>query len=256
MESKTPQFDALLDKILDELVPHTRVCLDCKKEFKIESGDINFLKMFRVPPSKLCPSCRQKNRLAFANYSNIYKRKCDVPGHVDIMISPVAPVMPWITYDYETYYSDKWNPFSYGKEIDDNKSFLDQFLSLLKVVPIAGVRRGANSINCDFSFYGKDMKDCYYLFGGRRSEDVMYSSSIYDSRHVMDSFFLLQVEGAFQNIITSDCFKNKYAYFSSNCVECDFIFDCRNCQNCFGCIGLKNASYMIFNKRYDYLLIL
>ena len=248
-ESKTPKFDAELDKILNELVPHLKTCSDCKKEFKIELEDIDFYKLFRVPPSKLCPDCRQKNRLAFANYSNIYKRKCDVPGHEDIMISYVAPVMPWITYDYETYYSDKWDPLSYYKEIDNSKSFLEQYLNLLKIVPIAGVRRGANSINCDFSFYGKNMKDCYYLFGGRKSEDVMFSASIYDSKHIVDSYFLLQVEGAYQNIITSDCFKNKYAYFSTNCIECNFIFDCRNCQNCFGCVNLRNKNYCFFNEQ-------
>ncbi len=247
--TKTPKFDAFLDKILADLVPHTRVCFDCKKEFNIEEEDIEFFKIFRVPAPKLCPDCRQRNRLAFANYSNIYKRKCDVPGHEDVMISYVAPIMPWVTYDYETYYSDKWDPLSYGREIDDEKSFLEQYLELLKVVPIAGVRRGANSINCDFSFYGKDMKDCYYLFGGRRSEDIMFSSSIYNSKNVMDSYFLLDVEGAFQNIITSDCYKNKYAYFSSNCVESDFIFDCRNCQNCFGCVNLRNKNYCYFNQQ-------
>lgn len=256
LETKTPQFDALLDEILNELVPHTRSCLDCKKNFNLEEKDITFFKIIRSPAPKLCPECRQRNRLAFANYSNIYKRKCNVPGHSEIMISPVAPIMPWITYDHETYYSDKWDPFSYGRDIEENKTFLDQFLSLLKVVPIAGVRRGANSINCDFSFYGKDMKDCYYLFGGRRSEDVMYSSSIYDSRHIVSSYFTRKDDLAFENIITDGCYKNLYAYFSSSCVECDFIIDCRNCQNCFGCVNLRNKSYCWFNEqlsREEYL---
>ena len=143
-ESKTPKFDILMDKILDEVVPHIRVCADCKKEFYIESEDIIFYKMFKVPPSKLCPNCRQKHRLAFANYSSIYKRKCDIPEHNDIMISPVAPVMPWITYDYETYYSDVWDPFSYGRKVKQDESFFNQFLDLLKVVPQPGVRRGEN----------------------------------------------------------------------------------------------------------------
>ena len=169
-ESKTPQFDVLIDKILDELVPCIKVCVDCKKEFSIKAEDIIFYKIFRVPPSKFCPDCRLKRRLSFANYSSIYKRKCDVPGHSEEMISPVAPVMPWITYDYETYYSDEWDPMSYGIEINTNEeSFFSQFLDLMKVVPQPGVRRGDNSTNCDFSFYGRFMKDCYYVFGDRRA---------------------------------------------------------------------------------------
>ena len=76
------------------------------------------------------------------------------------------------------------------KGSENDKSFLDQFLDLLKVIPQPGVRRGENSPNSNYSFYGKDMKDCFYVFGGRRSEDVMYSSSIYDSKHVADSYFV------------------------------------------------------------------
>src|SRR3989338_11339919 len=65
-----------------------------------------------------------KQRLAFAKYSNIYKRKCDVLEHTEMMISPVAPIMPWITYNHETYYSDKWDPFSYGRDVQQDESFL------------------------------------------------------------------------------------------------------------------------------------
>lgn len=248
-ESKTPKFDALIDEILNELLPHTMICADCKKEFKIKAEDIAFYKIFRVPPSKLCPSCRQKRRLSFANYSSIYRRKCDVPGHKEMMISPVAPIMPWITYDHETYYGNSWDPVSYGRNAKIKESFLNQFLELLKVVPQPGVRREAESPNSDFSFYGKNMKDCYYVFGGRRSEDVMYSSSIYDSRHIMDCYYLRKVDTAFDNVVTADCYKCRHAYFSSNCLDCDYIYDCRNCQNCFSCVNLRNKNYCWFNEQ-------
>ncbi len=249
MESKTPKFDNLIEKLLSELVPQMKNCHECSKEFTVENEDIEFYKMFRVPPSKLCPDCRNRQRLSFANYSNIYKRKCDVPGHTDIMISPVAPVMPWVTYDYETYYSDKWDPMSYGKDILLEESFFSQFLNLLKEIPQPGVRRGAESPNSDFSFYGKFMKDCYYVFGGRRSEDILYSSSIYDSKHVVDSYILRAVDTGYQHVATNDCYKCMYAYFSSNCIDSEFIHDCHNCQNCFGCTNLRNKQYCWFNEQ-------
>lgn len=248
-ETKTPKFDAMMDEILNELIPHSKICMDCKNEFRIEVEDIVFYKMFRVPPPKRCPDCRHKQRLAFANYSNIYKRKCNFPGHTEIMISPVAPVIPWVTYDHETYYGDFWDPMSYGRNIKVEKSFFDQFLELLKVIPQPGVRRGENSINCDYSFYGKDMKDCYYVFGGRKSEDIMFSSSVYRSKHAMDSYSIYDVDTVFNNIGTNGSYKINYGYFSSNCIECDFIFDCRNCQNCFGCVNLRNKNYCWFNEQ-------
>lgn len=249
-EIQTPKFDKLLDKILDELIPQIRVCFDCEKEFKIEEGDISLLKILRTPAPTHCPDCRHRRRLSFSNYSNIYKRKCDVPEHQDIMISPVAPIMPWITYDYDTYYSDSWDPFSYGRAVNSDDTFFDQFLSLMKVVPQPGVRRGKNSVNSDFCFYGESLKDGYYVFGGRRSENILFSTSIYDSKNIVDSYFLRRVDYAYDNIGTSDSYKCKYTYFSSNCIECDFIYDCRNCQNCFGCVNLRNKNYYIFNEKF------
>src|SRR3989344_1450804 len=249
MQTNTPKFDALLDKILDDLLPHERACANCNKNFKVESDDISFYKIMRVPPPKLCPDCRQQRRLSFANYSTIYKRKCGVSGHSEMMISPVAPVMPWVTYDHETYYSDLWDPLHYAKDVQQGTPFLQQFLELLKVIPQPGVRRGESSINCDFSFYGKFMKDCYYVFGGRKSEDIMFSSSVYRSKHAADSYSIYDVDTVFENIGTSDSFKIKYDYFSSNCIDSDFIFDCRNCQNCFGCVNLRNKNYCWFNEQ-------
>jgi hypothetical protein len=246
---KTPKFDAKLDEIFSTLSPHTRECPLCKKDFRIESDDITFYKSFRVPPSKLCPDCRHRNRLSFANYSSIYKRKCDAPGHTEFMISPCAPVMPWVTYDHDAYNSDSWDPLSYGRNINPGESFFGQFLEILKVIPQPGVRRGESSINCDFSFYGKNMKDCYYAFGGRRSEDIMFCSSVYRAKHAVDSYSIYDVDTVSNNIATKDCYKTNYAYFSSNCLESDFIFDCRNCQDCFGCVNLRNKKNCWFNEQ-------
>ncbi len=249
MSSKTPKFDAKIDEILNSLVPHTRACGDCNQNFKIESEDITFFKMFRVPPPKLCPDCRQRRRLAFVNYSNIYKRQCNVLNHTESMLSLVAPVMPWITYDYDTYYSDSWNPASYGQDFNLNKSFFSQYLEILKVIPQPGVKRGANCINSDFCFHGESLRDGYYVFGGRRSENILYSASIYDSKSVLDSYFLRDVDTAYNNITTSDCYKCFFTYFSSNCIDCTLVYDCRNCQNCFGCVNLRNKSYCWFNEQ-------
>ncbi len=247
--SKTPQFDALLDNILTGLVPHTRTCTSCKKGFDITIPDIDLLKMLRVPAPMFCPNCRQQRRLSAANYSKIYKRKCDVPGHEEILISPVAPVMPWVAYDYATYYSDTWDARSYAMDVNVTKSFFDQYMDLVKVVPLRAVPRGADSPNSDFSFYGKHMKDCYYVFGGRRSEDIIFGSSIYDSKHAVDCYFIRDNDTAYDHVSTSECYKCKHAYFSSTCIDCDFIYDCRNCQNCFGCVNLRNKNYCWFNEQ-------
>lgn len=249
MQSNTPQFDTLIEPILEALVPHTRGCKDCKEDFELLDGDIDMLRMMRVPPPIQCPSCRNRNRLSFANYATIYKRACNVPGHTETLISTVAPVMPWITYDHETYYGDSWDPKYYARDIELDKDFFTQFLEMEKLVPQPGVRRGSDSPNSDYSFYGKHMKDCYYVFGGRRSEDIMYGSSIYDSKHLVDSYFTREIDIGYENVTTESCFKCFYAYFSSQCLESTFLYDCRNCQNCFGCVNLRSKNYCWFNEQ-------
>ncbi len=234
-----------------ELKPHSKICTECKFEFSVEIEDIAFLKMLRVPPPSLCPTCRSQRRLSFANYSSIYKRKCNVPGHEDIMISPVAPVMPWVTYDHETYYSDAWSPYSYGLNTSTEQSFFGQFLNLLKVVPQPGVRKGPDSINSDYGFYVQSVKDCYYVFGGKHLENVMFSSAIYDSRNIIDSFLVRDVDTGYDNVSLNESFKCVNCYFSSNCIDSKFMYDCRNCSDCFGCVNLRNKKYCYFNEQYS-----
>ncbi len=248
--SKTPQFDTALDEILKSLIPHTRTCEDCKTDFEITAPDIELLNMLRVPAPKLCPTCRRRRRLAFANYSHMYRRKCDVPGHTDTMISLTAPVIPWKMYDYDTYYSDAWDPRNYGKEVSPEKSFFEHYFELLKEVPHPGVRRGPNCINSDYAFYGRGMKNAYYVFGAWTSENLLYSASIFtDSRNIVDSYYIRGGENLYENVITDRCFKCSYASFSVECIECDFIYDCRNCSNCFGCVNLRNKKYCWFNEQ-------
>ena len=79
-ESKTPQFDKLLDEILHKIVPQERECIQkdiskyCEKKFKIFEEDIKFYKLLRVPPPLCCPTCRRQRRNAFTNRIYLYKR--------------------------------------------------------------------------------------------------------------------------------------------------------------------------------------
>src|SRR6185369_15717386 len=128
METKTPQFDALLDKVLEELVPHVRVCKwkgehkHCEGEFEITDEDIKFLKMLRVPPPNFCPPCRRIRRMTFMGLSQLFKIPCDAPGHTEQMISILPPECPFPVYDYKYFISDEFDPFIFGKEYDETKS--------------------------------------------------------------------------------------------------------------------------------------
>ena len=52
-----------------------------------------------------------------------------------------------------------------------------------------------------------------------------------------------------QNVGTNSA-NVKFSFAVKESTDCEFLLSSSNCSNCFGCIGLKNASYCIFNKQY------
>ncbi len=255
MESKTPQFDTLLNKILDGIIPHKRICKwqgehkYCEGEFEITKEDIEFLKILRVPAPNFCPTCRRMNRFSFINSINLYKRDNNAPGKVNKIISFVPPVSSLIVYDVENY-RENFDPYEYGVFYDISKNFLDQFFDLRSKVPQPAIIRDPSSINSEYSINGRNLKNGYYVSGGWNSENIWYGNTIMDSRNVMDSFLVHFIENSYEIISCEKCYNCKYLYFSDNCVDSNFLYDCNNCTDCFGCVNLRNKSNCIFNIQY------
>ena len=70
MNSKTPEFDKALDKILKDLKPHVRECKKCAQNFEIFKEDIEFYHKLRVNSNELM---RLKNRLFGINWSFVFR---------------------------------------------------------------------------------------------------------------------------------------------------------------------------------------
>lgn len=255
METKTPKFDALLDKIFESLVPHKRICKwqgqhkYCEGEFDITKEDIEFLKMLRVPAPNYCPTCRRMNRFAFVNTINLYKRDNNAPGKGNKIISFVPPASKLIVYDVESY-RENFDPYTYGVFYDGSKSFLDQLFELRSKVPQPAIIRDPSSINSEYSINGRNLKNGYYVSGGWNSENVWYGNTIMNSRNIMDSFSVHFVENSYEIVSCEKCYNCRYLYFSDNCVDSKFLYDCNNCTDCFGCVNLRNKSNCIFNVQY------
>jgi hypothetical protein len=249
MQSKTPQFDAALDEVFKTLVPHTQTCANtdiskyCEHTFQITSEDIELYKVFRVPPPKRCPTCRHQRRLAFTNYFKIFKRTCEVPGHTENLIAVIPPVNPWIVYDDEAYPSDIWDARDYGMAYDPTKSFFSQLYDMKKLVPHPGSPHGPEVINSDFTFYGRYIRDSYYVFGAYSSEEVAYSGAIFDSHHVFDSYDINSSDSVYECVGCTKCTRVYFSYFSRECVDGAFLYDCANCMDCFGSVNLRNKRY-------------
>ncbi len=256
-ESKTPQFDNLLDNILDKLKPHSKVCLwqgkheHCQREFNIETEDIEFLKMLRVPPPNYCPTCRRIRRSAHMNLNKIFKRGCDAPNHNESFISIYSEECPFPVFDYKYFIGDEFDPFTYGQDYREGDSPIETLFKLRKIFPMPSfANRDPSSVNSEYTNGGRNLKNGYYAFGAFHSENIWYSNLINKSRNIMDCRDVNDSEYVYDSSYSVNLYKCSSVYFSSDCIDSMMLFDCRNCSNCFGCVNLRNKQYCVFNEQF------
>lgn len=255
MESKTPQFDTLIQPILDGLVPHRVVCKQkdiskyCEGEFEITDKDIEFLRMLRVPPPICCPTCRRQRRYAYSNSVHFYKRQNDAPNASGSIISFVPPNCQFPVYDYENYLKGDWDSLSFAINFDETKSFIEQLYSQRLSVPQPAITRHPSNENSDYSINGKNTKNAYCSSAIFSSEDVWYTVLAHSIREVMDSRAVKKSEQSYNLVHSRLCVQSSYLYFSQECINSHFLYDCRNCQDCFGCVNLRNKRYCFFNEQ-------
>ena len=223
----------------------TKSCQNCKKSFVIEPDDFAFYQKIQVPPPTFCVECREQRRIAFRNERALYKRKCGLCGKE--VVSRVSPDKKYPMYCRDCWWSDKWDPLTYGKEYDFSRPFFDQFRELLFSVPHISLFNG-NTVNSDWVNQETDDKNCYLNVGGHYNEDSAYNTYELYGKDSFDGYWFLNSEFCYECINCKHCYRT---FFSQNCFDCQnvyFSFDCRNCTNIIGCAGLRNKQFHIFNK--------
>ncbi|MCL4400002.1 hypothetical protein M1506_01865 [Patescibacteria group bacterium] len=226
----------------------TKICQNCKKEFLIEPEDFSFYEKMQVPPPTFCADCREQRRIAFRNERALYKRKCDLCGRT--IISRVSPDKPYPVYCQECWWSDKWDPLSYGQKYDFSRPFFEQYRELFNSVPHVSLLN-SNMVNSEWVNQETDDKNCYLNVGGHFNEDSAYNTYELYGKDSFDNFWLLHGELCYGNISSERSYR---VFFSRECFDCQDVFlsyDCRNSHHLFGCAGLRNKSFCIFNKQYS-----
>ena len=113
-----------------ETKSENKICQNCKKNFVIEPEDFNFYEKIKVPPPSFCSECRMQRRMAWRNERTLHRNKCAKTGKS--LISCFSANSPFIVYERNIWWSDKWDPTDYGLQYDFKKSFFAQFRELLE----------------------------------------------------------------------------------------------------------------------------
>ncbi len=231
-----------------------KTCRQCSASFEITKDDLAFYEKVSpvfngiielIPPPTLCPDCRQQRRLAFRNAHVLYKRKCDLTGQM--IISTASPDKPYNVFNHADWWSDKWDPLSFGRAFDSSKSFFVQTHALQLAVPRLSLGNWSSE-NSEYVAIGADNRNCYMASPCFRSEDCYFGDSIYSCKDCIDCLLCEDCEIGYECVNCKGCYALS---FSQNCINCRngwFLKDCTGCTDCIGCFGLRNQRLHIFNK--------
>ena len=234
-----------------------RNCKQCHIGFEIEKDDLEFYdkisptfdgKKFEIPPPTLCPDCRMQRRLAWRNEKRLYHRKCDLTGKQ--IISIYAKEKPYLVYENNEWYSEKWDPMSYGQDFDFSRPFFEQFHELMQKVPMRSTNLQAENENSDYTNLSTRNKNCYLIFAANDNEDCYYSTYLHRSKDVVDCFFTFDSEYCYECIDCYRCNRLQHSQYCENCNSSMYLFSCKSCTDCLGCVNLVQKQYHILNEPY------
>ncbi|MFZ2150293.1 MAG: hypothetical protein WAV15_04000 [Minisyncoccia bacterium] len=230
-----------------------KTCVNCQLDFTIEPDDFGFYEKINVPAPTSCPDCRLQRRLAWRNDLTFYNRKCDVCKKE--IISLYHQDKPLTVYCNKCWWSDKWDPKSYGQEIDFSRPFFEQFRELQDRVPLLAMFNddGVGSVNCEYTQNTTFAKNCYMGAMTWKSEDVMYYYHIAgpETRDVVDPLDIFNYSQIiYDSIFLEHCYNCKNCYYSTGLTDCNFCYDCKGCSDCFMSVNLRQKKYCILNKQY------
>lgn len=169
-------------------------CKVCQQAFIVSDDDLILLKKLspvvgeethELPVPDLCFLCRLQRRLAFYNSRSLYRRTCDHSGAS--IVSIFSPDKPFTVYEKEYWFTDQWDPLSYGRPIDFEKPFFPQITDLVRAVPLQSIAVvGGDNMNSDYTNDNYKLKNCYLIFDGEQAEDCYYGHSFVIVRNCMD----------------------------------------------------------------------
>lgn len=230
-------------------------CLQCKTDFSLQAPEEEFYIKFPGPAQtplstpKLCPSCRFQRRLCFRHETKLYKRNCDLSAKP--IISAYSLDKPYKVYAADVYWSDAWNPLSYGIPYKSGVSFFEQFKAQQLIVPRINLLTDPRNENSEYVNQANRVRNCYLVCGSVNAEDCYYSYRIFNSRDSLDCAFVDNCELCYECFDCADCYSSSYLFKSTNCRNSAFLFDCHACADCLFSSNLKNKQYYIFNQSYS-----
>jgi len=95
--------------------------------------------------------------------------------------------------------------------------------------------------------YSKNLKVC---FASKKSENCSYCDYMAGNKDCYDLLTTGETSESYETVVGDHSQRNLFGFYSVKSQDIRYSQHCHNCKYIFGCVGLKNASYCIFNKQY------
>lgn len=224
----------------------TRNCQNCKTDFAPTDADVLFYAKIGVPAPTFCPLCRFQKRMMFRNERVLYKRECGLCKKS--VVSIFSPERALTVYCQKCWWSDEWDPNSYGQEYDSSRNFFEQYRELQSRIPMPSLVVDYGTLsNCDYVNHCGHSKDCYLCFNGDFMENTFYATTVSTAKDSMDGMMWNKVELSYE-LIDGNGSRILYSENCDECIDVQFSKNCVGCISCFGCVNLRKKSYHFFNE--------
>lgn len=223
-----------------------KTCAQCAAAFTIFDRDQAFYKKVGAPLPRSCPSCRLQKRLSYRNERALYSNVCAKCKKNILAI--FNPADGFVVYCNDCWAGDSWGGETYGRDIDWNRSLLEQWNDLRHAVPQQALVR-FNSENCDYTNMSGDNKNCYLLFAAEHNENCSYGKLVQDCKDTFDCNFAYESQLCYQCIGINNCYRCIYVQDSQDSNECGFSIGLRGCTNVFLSSNQHNKQYVIRNQQ-------
>lgn len=222
-------------------------CKNCNLEFHVGDDDRAYYAKIEVPAPTWCPRCREMRRMAWCNEGTLYPGKCDLCKKK--IISQLAPENPRAVYCIQCWWSDKWDCMETGRDIDWNRSILEQIHELEVATPHCCVSVDIGSENSDYTHHAGQERNCYMIFHATFAEDCYYGYGVKKTKDSVDIHYCHQSDFCYECVDVKECYQLAWGQDCFNCSSSRFLRDCIGCMDCFMCVGLRSKKYCFMNEQ-------
>ncbi|MDA1038208.1 MAG: hypothetical protein O2877_00790 [bacterium] len=242
MVSKTPKYNAKVKALLDAETPGEKTCSITGRKWIMAEEDIERFRKFNVPPLKVAPE-------TFTNQYMVLHTGFSWWWNTDVetgkpILTHIHPSRPFKVMNDKSWANKDFT--EQGRDVD-SRLFFDQLFDLATDVPQSAWRNMEDPIN-SIARISLGNQDSYFTVAARAKKSF-YIADSYDVENCAEATWSSKLNDSYNLVRGVNISRSMVVRESRNCLNCAFIFDCRDCDSCFFSWNQRQAKFLWRNEQ-------